>query len=208
MFLPATCPGCGAMGAAPCPACAAALVAVRPSAPPSGIDGWQAAFSYEGAGRELMARLKYRNNRSALQWLAAAMAALVDPSALDVVTWAPTSTQRRWARGFDQAELLARAVARRLGCPCRRCLRREDGPPQTGRSREVRLLGPRLRAVGPVAPRVLVIDDVATTGATLASAARALRDAGAIEVWALTAARTPSRRLALPSTPHPTSQED
>ncbi|HEX8771251.1 MAG TPA: phosphoribosyltransferase family protein, partial [Acidimicrobiales bacterium] len=98
------------------------------------------------------------------------------------MTWAPTTGARRRERGFDQAELLARAVARRLGLPCRRLLRRRPGPAQTGRDREGRQSGPAFttrRVTGPA--RVLLVDDIVTTGATVSAAARALRAAGAIE---------------------------
>jgi predicted amidophosphoribosyltransferase len=144
-----------------------------------------------------VARLKYRNARAAVPWLAAAMAAVVDRSGLQAVTWVPTTARRRRGRGFDQAEVLARAVARRLGLPCVRLLRRGAGPPQTGRHLAERRLGPRLTARGRVPSTVLVVDDVVTSGATLAAAAMALRSAGATRVDAVTAASTP---LKLPPT--------
>jgi len=157
-------------------------------------------MAYEGTGREIVARLKYRNARCVVPWLAAEMAKLVEgpgepPTGMpvDVVTWAPTTAARRRERGFDQGRVLAIAVARRLGVPCLGLLRRERGPAQTGRSRRQRLEGPgyKVRAGRLVPPRVLIVDDVVTTGATLAAAARQLRDAGAREVAALVAARRP-----------------
>ncbi|MCU1451511.1 MAG: hypothetical protein JWP02_3681, partial [Acidimicrobiales bacterium] len=101
-----------------------------------------AALSYTGVGREVVARLKYRNARTVLPALVSAVAALVDPGSVDVVTWAPTSAVRRRERGFDQAGLLARGVARRLRRPCRALLVRHPGPAQTGRPGRDRREGP------------------------------------------------------------------
>ncbi|MGI9022081.1 MAG: ComF family protein, partial [Acidimicrobiales bacterium] len=154
-------------------------------------DECRAAFSYEGPGRELVARLKYRNARAALPFLAVAMAALVDPSTIDVVTWAPTAARRRRQRGFDHAQLLARAVARRLRLPCRALLRRRGDAAQTGRTLAERHRGPAFDSRGAAPGRVLVVDDVVTSGATVSAAARCLRGAGAAEVQVVVAARTP-----------------
>ena len=166
-----------------------------PAPPPAGIDAWWAAFAYEGAARELVARVKYRNVRAVVPWLAGATVAAVPAAARaslpGVVTWAPTGRDRRRQRGFDPAELLARAVARGLGARCVGLLDRLPGPAQTGLTGDARRRGPRFVAAPGRAARVVVVDDVATTGATLAAAASALRAADAQVVVALTAARTP-----------------
>ena len=111
-----------------------------------------------------------------------------------VVTWAPTSPRRRRQRGFDQAELLARAVGRRAGLPVRRLLSADRAPPRQGarRGSDGSTPGSSPRGVAPAA--VLLIDDVATTGATLSAAARALRRAGAEVVHGLVVARAPAGR--------------
>jgi predicted amidophosphoribosyltransferase len=191
-LLPLVCPGCGRPAEPVCPACAATLRSAPAAPPPVGIDAWDAPFAYEGVARELVARVKYRRLHAATAWLAAAMVPLVAPPFPEIVTWAPTAPDRRRARGFDHAELLGRHVARGLGRPARRLLVRRPGPPQTGLSAAARRVGPVFRARGRIPASVLLVDDVATTGATLAAAARALRTAGVDEVSALTAARTPA----------------
>jgi predicted amidophosphoribosyltransferase len=193
---PARCPGCGRLAEPVCAACARTLRSPPPHPPPRGVDRWFAPFAYDGVARELVARVKYWRAHATVPWLAGRMAALVtlagEDAQIDLVTWAPTTTSRRRARGFDHAELLARAMAHTLGVHARPTLRRRSGPPQTGRAAAARRVGPRFdaRRVG-VAPRVLLVDDVATTGATLAAAADALRSHGAARVVAVTAARTP-----------------
>jgi len=200
-LFPARCVGCGRPPAALCSACIGgarrvARSAATATAPPPPVDRWVAVFAYEGAIREALARLKYRNARSVLPVLAALLVERLREEPLggvDVVTWPPTTAVRRRQRGFDQAERLARAVGRGLDVPVRACLVRQAGPSQTGRSARERRRGPVFRS-GPVAGlRVLVVDDVATTGATVAAAAQALRSAGAGWVGAATVARTPRR---------------
>src|SRR5262245_9874178 len=168
VLLPRRCPICGAAGAAPCAACLATLTRAPALPPPIGLDECHAVLEYDGAGRELVARLKYRNARDGLRWLASAMAATIGADAEGAaVTWIPTSPTRQRERGFDQAQLLARRVAVQLRVPCRRLLRRGPGPPQTGRTAPERLHGPTFGPVVRSMPRsVIVVDDVLTTGAT------------------------------------------
>lgn len=192
MLLRSVCPICRRPGGVPCGPCREQLRPAPADAPVPAI------IAYEGVGRELLARLKYRDARQAVAPLADALAARaadagpIDAGSIDAVTWIPTTDRRRRERGFDQAELLARAVARRLGRPCRRLLRRVGDDHQTGRTRSERLEGPCLVAVGVTPRNVLLIDDVVTTGATVRAAVGVLTGAGAVTVQPWVAAATPS----------------
>ena len=150
-------------------------------------DGVLVAAPFSGRVRDVLLGFKYRNRRAVAGHLAGLLVNRLAAAGqrVDVVTWAPTSARRRRERGFDQAELVARQVARQLGVPCRRLLEREGGAgPQTGRSRAGRLHGPAFRAHPHVPPgRVLLVDDVVTTGATLRAAAASLRRGGGGATW-------------------------
>jgi len=186
------CPGCGRQGWCPCRDCVAAL---RPGRGPSvpGVDAVVALFAHEGVGRAIVAAVKYRGRLQVVAWLAAALAErCVLP--VGAVTWIPASHDRIRRSGFDPGAELASAVGRCLGAPSRRLLTRAREPPQTGRSRSERLRGPRLSPSGSVPPagRVLVVDDVVTTGSSLRVAAGVLRAAGAMSVVAAVVAHRPS----------------
>ena len=199
MLLLRVCAGCGGPGPSPCRRCTADMRAVGEMAPPEPLSGLWAVFAYTGVGRELVARLKYRNQRSSVNWLASAMGnALPNGLCAEAVTWAPTSPQRRRRRGFDQAELLARALGREIGLPAVSLLKRVDAAGQTGRNRSQRFSAPAFDSRRSPPPAVLVVDDVITTGATLQAAAKCLVKAGAERVDAVVAGATP-----LPSSQQP-----
>jgi predicted amidophosphoribosyltransferase len=191
---PTVCGACRAPGPSPCGTCLAALRRPPPVPPPPGLDALVPLLAYDGPARDLVARIKYRNARAVVPWLATELARRIDRADVDCVTWVPTTARRRRGRGFDHAHLLARAVAARLDRPCVGLLHRGPGPPQTGRSAGERRRGPALRPTGraraAAGARILVVDDVCTSGATLSAAARVLRDAGARSVSGAVAART------------------
>ena len=193
LVFPARCPGCGCAAEPVCPSC---LGTARPPAaapPPPGVDRWVAPFAYDGVVRELVARAKYHDRHAALPWLGTRMVAAwaaTEGAAPTAVTWVPAAPARRRARGIDHARVLARTVADGLGARAVPLLRRTDRGAQTDRHLGDRRRGPRIAARRPVTGVVLVVDDVATTGATLRECARALRGAGADGVVALTGART------------------
>src|SRR2546430_5402019 len=119
VLLPGRGPGCGARAEPVCEPCAASM---RPPPPGRALPGvsWScAAVSYDGVARELVARVKYRNERVAGRWLAhrVAHACTHSPTSFDVITWVPASAERRAARGIDHGGLLARAAARGPGAP-------------------------------------------------------------------------------------------
>ena len=166
--------------------------------------GFDAAYSfgaYDGALRELIHIFKYGKVRSLAWPLGELLArALARDERYDLVTAVPLHWRRRWQRGFNQAELLARQIERRTGVPFGRTLRRVRSTPaqaglsNTARRRNVRSAFARRRR-GPdlSGRRVLLIDDVMTTGSTAAACARVLKDAGAARVALLTVARVDRR---------------
>ena len=187
------CAGCGSLTRTACTECAAKIAKC---AQPHCSDAL-VALSYEGLARDVMLGFKYRNHRAVaalfVELLLARLRAVPDLGLIDVVTWVPTTRERRMARGHDQAETLARIMGRSLGVPVSRLLERETAGHQTGHSRAQRLVGVALRARSmSTNSTVLVVDDVVTTGATMRMAQQALTAAGAMRVVCIAVAATPA----------------
>lgn len=166
--------------------------------PPQDIGWARAAYLYEGPIRRALMGLKFGGHRSTAAALSPAMASSLRAGPVPgrwplAVTWVPLGRRRKRTRGYDQAQALAERVAAALDLPCRRLLVRVvETPPQARRhalDRAIALRG-AFRPIRTVPARVLLVDDVLTTGATAAECSRALRAGGAQEIGLLTAARS------------------
>lgn len=169
------------------------------------LDSWAAIWYYEGYSRRSILRYKFRGARHyapAYGRLLAMKLSQVYPEGFDLLTWVPISPLRRLTRGYDQVELLAKAVAAELDMEPVRTLRKiRHNRAQAGISgaahRRANVLGV-YRVVDPALvrdKRVLLLDDVITTGATAGEAGRVLLTAGAKEVHCgCIAAAAPDRK--------------
>jgi predicted amidophosphoribosyltransferase len=167
----------------------------------AGVKVW-APLAYDAGARDLIRGLKFHGAVGLAGPMAAQIAACAPPRLLrppTVLVPAPLHPSRARARGYNQAERLAVALAARTGMRVADCLRRRagGGGRQVGRGRQERLAAlagsvecrPGIR----VPERALLVDDVATTGGTVAACADVLYAAGAIDVAAVVYALTPGR---------------
>ncbi|MBX7082756.1 MAG: ComF family protein [Nannocystaceae bacterium] len=198
LLLPPCCVACGLVLLQPrtpelCRSCAVSLAA----APPLREPDLAAVFAYDGPLGEALRRCKYGGQLALAGPLGRALAAAPgfvaerDGAPWELATWVPMPWRRRLWRGFDHARLLLRAATAAGGPrPAALLLRTRDGPPQVSLDAAARArnmddafaVRPRAAVQG---RRVLVIDDVTTTGATLRAAIAALRTAGAARVAGL-----------------------
>lgn len=217
LFFPPWCVGCGREGDFICPVCQKSLVPIIPPTCPrcgcpqpegalcptckgwsAEIDGIRSPFAFQGVMRQAIHELKYRNLRALAAtmagWLAEYLAVNCVPG--DVLVPVPLHPKRLRERGYNQSDLLARAVGKLTGLPVvSDCLARTKHTPPQARSanvseRQSHVAGAfacrdrRLRG-----RKILLIDDVATSGATLNAGAAALKAAGAASVWGLAVAK-------------------
>jgi ComF family protein len=149
-----------------------------------------AAASYEAQAKELLYALKFERKRAAAEPMATLLARqMTTLSSAYLVVHLPTANARVRLRGYDQAQQIARGVARNLGLPYAALLSRQGARRQVGQDRATRQsqMHDALYVANPraVAGRsILLIDDVITTGASIVAAASVLRAAGARRVTA------------------------
>ena len=207
LLFPPKCPFCGKVLDVPgiCPACDKTLPwATEPDGERKLAGGLRVAAPlwYEAVAREGLLRLKFRGGSAAAVPLGeevARCAAERFGGEFDTVTWVPVSRKRLRKRGYDQSELLARAACRLWDTkPERLLVKTVDNPAQSGiqdaAARRANVLGV-YESIGAVqGKRILLMDDICTTGATLSECARVLQDAGAADVVCVTAAFSRQRK--------------
>lgn len=146
---------------------------------------------HQDVAKELIHRMKYERAQAGVHEAAALMAELLPDLPTDsILTYIPTATSRVRSRGYDHARLLAHSLSRRIDRPVVTLLRRQGQAHQVGANRAARLrqLQEAFRPVRSHSLKdrhIVLIDDVLTTGATLETAARVLKRAGAKRVDAV-----------------------
>lgn len=218
ILFPPRCIGCGRRGVDVCSDCLADVQPLGPRICPRcsqpSIEGRVcpacrrrprtarailAGFPFEGVIRAAILALKYRSQTRLADFLGSALLLPLQtrPLEVDVIVPVPLWLARRRERGFNQSEMLARRVAQAYGWPVdpTALVRLRDTPPQSelpARQRWANVSG--AFAVGPQGDvrgrRILLVDDVCTTGATIEACAAPLVQAGAAGVWALVVARS------------------
>lgn len=175
-----------------CTACAERAVPAEPrwqirTTSPNIVGAW-APFGYHGAPKEAVGRLKFGAQprcADTMGWhVAGGLARMSPPAEFDVVVPVPMTSARRRLRGYNQSELLALAVGGWLGVPVRTdvLVRIASSGEQHRRNRQARLDAAadeyRVAVACPAGLRVLLVDDVLTTGSTASACAEALGKAG------------------------------
>ena len=156
------------------------------------IDSCAAVWYYEDTARRSLLRYKFRGKRNYAKGYGRLLAMRLQerhPDGFDVLTWVPVSSLRKFTRGYDQVELLAQSVGAELGMEPMPVLRKiRHNRPQSGiigdAQRRANVLGV-YRVENPELIRqkkILLLDDIITTGATAGECARVLLTAGAKEI--------------------------
>lgn len=190
--------------------------------PRAAFDRLLAPFTFTGGVRQALHLVKYQGRRRLAAHVARTLSAFarrhLREAPLTAVLPVPLHWQRLWRRGFNQAAWFAQPVAEELGLPLqtRWLARRRPTPSQTTLNRAERLanlehaFGLTAAATAAAGGRVLLVDDVVTTGATVEACARVLREGGAETVTVLAVARTPLQEDSELGTrnAHPPADED
>ena len=197
-------PAAGTGKAMLCPACAGEVrqkYRCTERVHVAGADDAAAALFYTGKVQHAMQGLKFHHKEYYADWFAAQMLPLLaerlEAWQPDLITYMPIGLLRLRERGYNQAELLAKAVAEPLGLPCIATLRkRAFTPKQSTRKDAAARQQNAARALLPLpnadirGKSVVFVDDIITTGATAAAAVKLLREMGAAQIYALAATRT------------------
>ena len=203
LLFPPKCPFCRVFlekGDLICPDCRRELPWLSGTAGESRVEfatNCVSALRYEGNVRKAVHRYKFSGLRAYCKVFGTLTAQAVGDHGLtaDLVSWPSVSRKRRRERGYDQGELLAREVGRALGLPVMRTVDKSHRPEQSGieeaAGRRANVLGAytAVNRSGFQGKTVLLVDDVVTSGATLAECARVLRTAGAKQVVCATLAK-------------------
>jgi len=216
LLFPSRCLGCGKEGSLICPACRGKLSAITPpicrrcgTPQPDGgfcsaclshrhdIDGIRSPFRFEGVIRQAIHQFKYNNLRYTAGTLAELLSSYLIAHSVpgEVLIPVPLHSRRLRERGYNQSHLLAKELGKLVGLPVMNdCIsrQRQTAPQARATSASQRRSNVANAFTCRAAMRdkkVILIDDVATSGATLDACADALKSAGAGSVWGLTIAR-------------------
>ncbi|MBA2694052.1 MAG: ComF family protein [Rubrobacter sp.] len=159
-----------------------------------GFESARAPLRYEGVGKEIVRVLKYRGYFPVVEKLMAPLiVSMLDEREFDHVVPVPMHSSRRRRRGFNQAEVVARSVSRKINAPLSDTLevvrRTRDQVELTAAGRRDNVRG-AFQSTSRIRGKILLVDDVFTTGSTMSECAKALTFAGASEVHATSFCRT------------------
>lgn len=203
LLYPPKCPFCGHLlekGELLCPECQSKLPWLSGAAAERTVEltgGCVSVLEYDERVKKAVHGFKFygKSARSETFGLLIAQCVREHDLAAEMVTWTPLSKRRLRKRGYDQAQLLAEKVGRELGLPVARTLEKKHRPAQSGLNDEAQRRANVLGAYTAVnvesfrGKRLLLIDDVTTTGSTLSECAKTLRLAGAESVVCATLAK-------------------
>ncbi len=162
------------------------------------VDEMYAPLYYEGYVRSAVLRYKFGGVKCSAVEFAKILKPCIEENLMgkyDCITWVPTSKTRSRKRGYDQAKLLAEELGRLLEMPVSCMLKKRlDAKPQsklsTREQRIANIIGAfQMRDVDVQDCRILVVDDISTTGSTVSECARVLKTAGAAKVYSVTLAK-------------------